>query len=212
MGLLALVLVAWPRSWRVLRQVVTVAHEGSHAAVAMAGGRSLHGLTLHRDTTGATLTRGLARGPGLVATLAAGYLGPAVLGLLGAVLLGRGYALGLLWFLLLVLALMLLQIRNWFGLLVLLVCGGVLVAVTRLLEPASQSAFAYALMWFLLLAAPMAVLDLIRARRRGGARGSDADQLGDLTPLPAGAWSAVFLLVTSGCLVLGAGLLLGRLG
>lgn len=210
-GLLALGLVVWTRSWRVLRQVVTVTHEGSHAFVAMLSGRSLHGVTLHRDTTGATTTKGLARGPGLVATLAAGYIGPGLLGLIGAVVLSRGYATALLWFLLLVLALLLVQIRNWFGLLVILVCGAVLVVVTRYVPGSGQTSFAYLLMWFLLLAAPYAVVDLIRARRRGQARGSDADQLGGLTVLGPATWSALFLLVTLACLVCGAALMLGRL-
>lgn len=211
LGALALGLVAWRPSWRVLRQVVTIAHEGAHALAALASGRSLHGVRLHRDTSGLTVTRGLARGPGVVATLAAGYPGPALLGLAGAWLLGLGRAVLLLWLLLVVLAALLLQIRNWFGLVAVLLSGGVLVLVTRYLPGEGQTAFAYALVWFLLLAAPYAVVDLVRARRHGAAHDSDADQLASLTPLPAGVWVAVFLLVTLGCLLGGAALMLGRL-
>ncbi len=63
--------------------------------------------------------------------------------------------------------------------------------------------------WFLLLAAPRPVLELQAQRRRGQARTSDADVLARLTPLPGLVWVGIFLLVTGGCLALGAGWLLG---
>ncbi|MDE9366417.1 M50 family metallopeptidase [Luteipulveratus sp. YIM 133132] len=211
MGVIAIGLILWPPAWRVTRQVVTIAHEGAHAFVALLCGRSLHGVRLHRDTSGLTVTRGLARGRGLVATLAAGYIGPALLGLLGAVVLGRGYSVALLWLLLIVLALLLLQIRNWFGLGVMLVAGAVLFGVTWWMPGQGQTAFAYLLMWFLLLASPWAVVDLQRSRRRGRGYESDADQLGRLTVLPGLGWVTVFFAVTVGCLVVGALMMLGRL-
>lgn len=208
LAVLALTLVAWHPTWRVLRQVVTMAHEGAHALVAVLCGRRLGGVRLHADTSGVTTSRGLARGPGMIATLAAGYAGPALLGVIGALLLRQGRASLLLWLLLLVCALLLVQIRNWFGLLAVLVSGGVLVVVTRSLALEAQTLVAQVLVWFLLLAAPKAVLDLGRARRRGRGFGSDADQLGQLTPLPAAVWVGLFYLVTGGCLALGGWLLL----
>ena len=48
----------------------------------------------------------------------------------GGVLLSRGYAVGVLWALLVLLALLLLQIRNFFGLWSVLLAGGGLFAVT----------------------------------------------------------------------------------
>ncbi|AKU17161.1 M50 family metallopeptidase [Luteipulveratus mongoliensis] len=211
MGVLAIGLVAWPAAWRYTRQAVTIAHEGSHAFVALLCGRSLHGVRLHRDTSGLTVTRGLARGRGLVATLAAGYVGPALLGLLGAFVLGRGYSVALLWILLVILVLLLLQIRNWFGLGVMLVAGALLFGVTWWMPGEGQTAFGYLLMWFLLLASPWAVVDLQRSRRRGLGYDSDADQLGRLTFLPGMGWVILFMTVTLGCLVLGALMMLGRL-
>lgn len=208
LAVVAVTLIAWLPTWRVLRQVVTMAHEGAHALVAVMCGRRLGGVRLHADTSGVTTSRGMARGPGLVATLAAGYPGPALLGLVGAVLLRYGRAPLLLWLLLLVVALLLLQIRNWFGLIAVLVAGGVLVLVTRSLALEAQTLVAQVLVWFLLLAAPKAVLDLGRSRRRGRGGDSDADQLGRLTPLPATFWVGIFYLITGGCLVLGGWLLL----
>lgn len=206
--LAAAALIAWRPSWQVLRQVVTIAHEGAHALVAVLCGRRLGGVRLHADTSGVTVSRGLPRGPGMVATLAAGYPGPALLGVFGAVLVGRGLATLLLWVLLVVLALLLVQIRNWFGLLAVVVSGGVLFAATRYLSVEAQTIAAHVLVWFLLLAAPRAVLDLLRAHRRGRGWDSDAGQLSRMTPLPAGAWIGVFVLVALGCAALGGWLLL----
>jgi len=70
-------------------------------------------------------------------------------------------------------------------------------------SPSVQSAFAHLLTWFLLLAAPRAVLELQHSRRRGQGRSSDADQLRRLTGVPALMWVGVFGLVTLACLALG---------
>jgi hypothetical protein len=211
----AVLLVAPPASWRVTRHVVTIAHEGAHGVAALATGRRLAGIRLHSDTSGVAVSVGRRTGPGMVVTAAAGYVGPALLGLGAALLLGAGYAVGLLWAVVLLLALLLVQIRNWFGLLSVLVTGGLVVAVSWWLPPAVQSGFAYLLAWFLLLAAPRPVVELQRhrwrQRQRGRASGSsdsDADQLARLTGLPGIAWVVLFLAVTLGALVLGAGWLL----
>jgi hypothetical protein len=137
-------------------------------------------------------------------TTAAGYVGPAVLGLAAAALLADHRAVGLLWVLLILLALLLVQVRNWFGLWSILVSAAVVFAVSWWLQPQAQSAFAYSLTWFLLLAAPRPVLELQTQRRRAGATSSDADQLARLTKEPAIVWIGFFLAVTVGALALGA--------
>ncbi|MGY2003782.1 M50 family metallopeptidase [Blastococcus sp. SYSU DS1024] len=205
----AALLVLSPALWRPARNVVTIAHEGAHGLVALAAGRRLAGIRLHSDTSGLTVSAGRPTGLGMVLTCAAGYTGPALFGLGAAALLSTGHAVGLLWALLLLLALLLVQIRNWFGLWSVLVTGAIVFAATWWLPPAGQAAFAAVATWFLLLAAPRAVLELQRARRRRGAPDSDADQLARLTPLPAVVWVGVFLLVDVGALVVGARWLLG---
>ena len=139
----------------------------------------------------------------MVLTCAAGYTGPGLFGLGAAALLAAGHAVGLLWALLGLLALLLVQIRNWYGLWSVLVTGGVLFAATWWLPPNGQAAFAALATWFLLLAAPRAVVELQTARRRRGRRDSDADQLARLTRVPALVWVGVFLLVDVGALLLG---------
>lgn len=207
-GVLAVLAVGWPAAWRILRHVVTIVHEGAHGAVALAVGRSLSGIRLHSDSSGLTVSRGRPRGPGMVATLLAGYTGPGLLGLLAAWVLGTGHAIGMLWGLLALLALLLLQIRNLYGLWIVLVSGIVLVGVTGWLPVTWQTGFAYAVAWFLLLAAPWSVVELARTRAGGRARSSDPDQLARLTVLSGGVWTAVMALIDVGCLLLGARLLL----
>jgi Peptidase M50B-like len=198
-----------PALWRPARTVVTIAHEGAHGLVALAAGRRLSGIRLHSDTSGLTVSAGRPTGLGMVLTCAAGYTGPALFGLGAAALLAAGHAVGLLWALLGLLALLLVQIRNWYGLWAVLATGAVVLAVTGWLPPSGQAAFAAVGTWFLLLAAPKTVLELQRARRRRAAPDSDADQLARLTRLPAVLWVGLFLLVDVGALLLGGWWLLG---
>ncbi len=211
-ALVALVVVAVPGSWRVTRHVVTIAHEGAHGVAALLTGRRLAGIRVHSDSSGLTLSRGRPKGLGMVLTAAAGYVGPGLLGLGAAYLLHRGHALGVLWLAVLLLGLLLLQIRNFYGLYAVLVAGVLVFAVSWWASPALQSLTAYTGTWFLLLAAPKTVLELQRKRRRGRARTSDADQLARLTRLPGLVWVGVFVLVDAGALVLGGRLILAPLG
>jgi hypothetical protein len=205
---LAVLVVVAPRPWRVARHAVTLVHEAAHAGVAVLTGRRLSGIRLHSDTSGLTVSVGRPRGPGMIATAAAGYVGPGVLGLGAAWLVSRGYAVGLLWVLLVVLALVLVQIRNWFGLWSVLVTGVGLVAVTWWATPTWQSVAAYAITWFLLLAAPRPALELLGRRSSG----SDAALLGRLTHVPATVWVAGFVGVTTVTAVLGGSLLASASG
>jgi Peptidase M50B-like len=202
-ALAAALLVLSPTTWRATRHVVTIAHEGAHGMVALAAGRRLSGIRLHSDTSGLTVSAGRPTGLGMVLTCAAGYTGPALFGLGAAALLAAGHAIGLLWALLGLLALLLVQIRNWYGLWSVLVTGAVVFAATWWLPPQGQAVFAAVATWFLLLAAPRTVVELQAARRRRAAPDSDADQLARLTPLPALFWVGVFLVVDVGALVLG---------
>jgi hypothetical protein len=202
-GVVALLLIAWRPIWKYTRQVVTIAHEGAHGLIAALVGRKLSGIRLHSDTSGVTVSRGKPTGGGMIAVLLAGYPGPALFGLAAAFVLSRGYAVALLWGLLLALVILLLQIRNLFGLWSVLVFGAVVFGVTWWGSTSVQTTFAHLLTWFLLLAAPRAVMELQHSRRRGQGRSSDADQLRRLTGVPALMWVGVFGLVTLACLALG---------
>ncbi|UUP15514.1 M50 family metallopeptidase [Aeromicrobium wangtongii] len=196
----AAVLIVVPPLWSITRHVVTLVHEAGHAAVAVLTGRRLNGIRLHTDTSGLTVSSGKPRGPGMIATAAAGYLAPAVLGLVSVVLVHRGLTGAALYAGLGTLAVMLAFIRNWFGLLVVLVVGGA-VALLIWRAPADVRDFAaLTFAWFLLGAAPRTSLDLWAHRRRVRTRTTDADVLARLTVLPAPVWNLVFIVLTGGAL------------
>lgn len=207
-ALVAFAIVVLPRTWPVARHAVTAAHEGAHGLAALLTGRRPRGITLHRDASGRARSRGRTRGVGLIVTTAAGYPGPALLGLGFAALLAGGHAAAVLWIAVVLLALLLLQVRNLWGVWTILVLGGACASVAWWGAPQVQSLAAYAATWFLLIAAPRSAWELARQHRRG-ARGSDAEALARLTPLPAGAWVGAFLGSTLAALWVGGGLLLG---
>lgn len=200
---LALLMVAERHLWPFTRHLITTAHEGAHGLVALLSGRKLSGIRLHSDSSGVAVSKGRSSGPGMVFMLMAGYVGPGLIGLGAAALLRAGYAIGVLWLLLGLLTVLLVQIRNWFGLWSILVTGTVLFLVSWFAPEQVQSAFSNLVTWFLLFGAPRPVLELYGSRRRGRAANSDADQLARLTHVPANLWILLFLLVTVGAAGLG---------
>jgi hypothetical protein len=207
-AVLAFLLVAVPALWRRSRHLVTVAHEAAHGIAALATGRRLSGIRLHADTSGLTLSRGRRSGPGMFVTAAAGYVGPALLGLGAAYLLSIRHAVALLWLVLVALVLLLIVIRNWFGLWSVLVAAVGVFVVSWWGSGTLQSACAYLGAWFLLLGAPRPVLELQASRHRGAVHDSDADTLARLTGVPGLVWVGAVLLVTVAALAVGARLLL----
>ena len=119
--------------------------------------------------------------------------------------------LALLWLFVGLLALMLLQIRNVYGLLVVLAAGGALFALTWYGSAPTQTGCATLLTWILLLAAPKPVVELGRQHRAGRADHSDAGQLSRLTRLPAALWIGVFGLLNLAGLATGTALLVPAL-
>nr|BFE81094.1 M50 family metallopeptidase [Planobispora longispora] len=206
-ALAALAVVGWSTSWQISRGLVTIAHEGGHALMALLTRRKLQGIRLHSDTSGVTLTRGRPTGPGMILTAAAGYVAPSLLGLGGAWLTSAGYVAVLIAVVIVLLICMLLLIRNLFGVVSLLATGGAITALTWYAPPDVDAIIAYLAVWFLLFGGIRPILELRRKRRYGGVPDSDADQLARLTFLPAGIWVVLFLLVALASLAGGAYLL-----
>lgn len=207
-AVVAALLVLIPSVWRRTRHVVTIAHEGAHGVAALLSGRRLAGIRLHSDTSGLTLSSGRPSGLGMIATAAAGYPGPALIGLGAAFLVSQGRPLVALWTAVVLLGLLLVQIRNFHGLYLVALAGGGVFAVTWWGSGTLQAFVAEAGAWFLLLAAPRAVVELQRVRRRGRGRDSDADVLARLTRVPGVLWVGLFLGVTLAALAVGGAWLL----
>ena len=204
----ALLAVAVDGLWRWSRNLVTIVHEAGHAVTAVLTGRRLTGIRLHSDTSGLTLSTGRPSGPGMVATAAAGYLAPSLAGLIGVVLLAFDQVTVMLWAATGLLLAMLVMVRNAYGALSLVLTGAIVVAVSLLAGADVQAGFAYAVTWFLLLAAVRPVGELWRERRRRGQGRTDADQLARLTRVPAGVWVGFFGLGTLAALAAGGWVLL----
>ncbi|MBV1947802.1 M50 family metallopeptidase [Streptomyces sp. BV129] len=206
----ALAVVAPHPVWRVARNAITIAHEGGHGLIALVTGRKLTAIRLHSDTSGLTVSRGKPYGIGMILTAAAGYTAPSLLGLGGAALLAAGRITLLLWVATALLLAMLVMIRNAYGVLTVVLTGGAFLLVSWLAGPQTQAAFAYAVVWFLLLGGVRPPFELQAKRRRGGAGDSDADQLSRLTHVPAGLWLFLFHAVSL-CSLIGGGQWLLRL-
>jgi len=170
-------------------------------------GRRLRGIRLEFDTSGLTLSSGRPTGPGMMLTLLGGYVAPSLVGVLGAWLLGGNRITLLLWLAVALLLLMLINVRNLFGVISLVVTGAIVFVVSWFASPQVQAIFAYAGVWFLLFGGVRPVFELQRQRRRGRAPDSDADQLAGVTVLPAFGWVVLFFLIAAGSLVAGGYLL-----
>jgi hypothetical protein len=188
----------------VARTVVTIAHEGGHALMALLAGRRVNSVRVLRSTAGVTVSEGNPVGPGIVLTAAAGYLTPPLLGLGAAALLVTGHLAGMLMLSLALLAALAIAVRNAYGLLAVLVTGAAVAVVLWRASALGEDAFGYALTWFLLFGGVRPVLELQRTRRQRRAGRTDADQLAMLTGTPAGLWVAAFGMVALGALAVAA--------
>ncbi|GAA1091044.1 M50 family metallopeptidase [Nocardiopsis composta] len=206
-GIVALALVSTGGPWRLARNVVTIAHEGGHALVALASGRQLTGIRLHSDTSGVTVSRGRPDGIGMILTVFAGYIAPSVVGLFGVLFLLNNRITALLWISIILLAAMLLLIRNFYGVLSVVGTGALVFGVSWFTPEEVQAVFAYFFTWFMLVAGVRPVFELQAQRRRQPSPHSDADQLHRLTGVSGTVWVMVFGAVNLGALALGVWLL-----
>jgi len=155
-GLAALLVVGFPVTWMFVRYLNTMAHEGSHAIVYSLLGFRITGVWLWlKDANGATKAEGQGRAipSGLV-----GYLGPSLFGLGAAKLISTGHSVAVLWLALGLLGVLLVFVRNVFGILVTLLAGFVIFDVARYGTVAHETMAAYGVAWLLLLTGVRVVL------------------------------------------------------
>lgn len=200
--LLSLALIT-PQVWRRTRNFITVAHEGGHALVALFFGRRVSGIKLHSDTSGVTISKGKPTGIGVIASVLAGYPAPGFMGLGLAWLLSEGRVTATLTLLTILLALMFLLIRNFWGALVVAPSAAALYWLTAHGGESFQAFLLALITLFLLVGSLRPVVELQIHRMRGEAQDSDADQLQRLTfILPAELWVTLFFLLNLACSVL----------
>lgn len=192
-GVIALVVFA-------VKYFGVIAHESAHAMAGRSMGRKVLGVKLNSDATGETATLGPEKGLGLIITAFAGYLGPSLLGLGTAALIALGYAGAVLGLTLLFLTLMLFVIRNFFGVISVLLNGVLLVLLMGYGSAKMQDIATHGLSWLLLLSGVGHVL-------MHGSNAADAAILRKITHIPRVVWSTLWLVMTLAALAAGARLL-----
>jgi hypothetical protein len=198
-GLLVLVVVVVQEIWLLVQHLDTIAHEGAHALVGSALGRTVRAVRFKRNGDGATLVSGGAV-PGEVAIAFSGYLGPSGFGLAAAKLIELGHSAAVLWLALLLLLVLLPVLRSWFSFVPVLIGGGLIFIIARYASVGGVDAASYGLAWFLLLSGLRVVI-------HHGVRAGDAGILVRLTRIWPAVWVALWLAGTATALAVGGALL-----
>ena len=148
-GLAALLAVNFPGTWTFIRYFTTMAHEGSHVVMSSLLGFKITGVELNmKDAKGGT---GVAGTGSTVPSLLIGYVGPSAFGLLAAWLISLGHIVAVLWLALALLFLLLANVRNVFGIAIIVIAGFVIYVFARYGTVANQTLGAYGIAWLLLL-------------------------------------------------------------
>jgi len=206
-GMLALVLSV--TVWPIFVFVVRIAHEGGHALTGSLMGGTVKSIKIGGSLRGETTVGGL--GPvGDFLSLAAGFAGPSIFGLVGAMLLAHGQLSVVLWLSLVFLALALLSASNWLGGVVIVLVGAVIVLVIRYATGGERTFFTYTWIWLLLFGGVADVLMMQAVRGRGG-KVEEFGQLRAKSFLPTSLWSGFYWLFSVVLMVVGGGVLLGVL-
>ena len=164
--------------------------------------RKVSGIKLHADATGGT-SRAPAIWPGNVVIKMTGYLGPSLFGLAAAKMIEVGHIVQVLWIALFLLALLLIVMRTAFGVLSVVVAGGLVFLLVRYTPMSVQIVAAYAIAWFLLLSGVRGILE-------DGPAADDGGQLSSMTLIPRFIWFLFWLGGTLTAIAIGAKWLIFR--
>jgi Peptidase M50B-like len=208
-GLVAAVVAAG--AWAFARVAVTIAHEGGHAFTASAVGAGVAHIEIHREGGGETLPRIRGTDGNRFLYTIAGYIGPPLFGLAGAMLLSTGRVKAALWLSLVLVACALWFAKGWYSIASMSVLGGLIFLVIRYAGVGAQTFFTYTWVWLLLIGGIRGVLVLAEIRATGKDVQSDAYELGQLTSLPATIFVGFFTMASFAALVAGGLIMVGAL-
>lgn len=190
----ALIVVAVPPIWQVLRLAVTLVHELGHALVGLAVRRRFTGFVLRGDMSGHAVTVGRPRGIGRVLSTWAGYPAPALVGAAMVWVAGRGWAAPVVTMALVLLLIALVRVRSLFTALIMVVALGATGALWWWREDAVQAQVLVGLGIVLVVGAWRHVAAVARTSDRA----SDPAVLAALTHVPGVVWTSSFALVCAG--------------
>jgi hypothetical protein len=194
-GLGALAVTVIDSFWLILRHGTVMAHEGAHAAASAMLFRKVSRIGLNMDATGVTVSEG-GGCLGSVVVFSAGYLGPSLFGLAAAKLIEKGHIAAVLWVALFLLALLLIAVWQSFGMVTVVIAGGLVFVIARYAPVATQIVAAYGLTWLLLLSG-------VRGIWQRGSNAADAAALRDLTFIPRFIWFLFWLAGTLTAIAIG---------
>ena len=198
-GLAALIAVNFPGTWTFIRYFGTMAHEGSHVVMGSLMGFKINGVRLNmKDASGETEAPGIGAN---VPSLLIGYVGPSAFGLLAAWLISIGHIVAVLWLALGLLFLLLANVRNVFGIAMVIVASYVIYIFARYGTVANQTLGAYGIAWLLLLSGVRVVL-------KRWDDSDDGDKLSKLTDVTSISFSKIWLVVALFAVFLGARLMM----
>lgn len=204
-GLAALGVVVIDAGWQVMRHGTVMAHEGAHAVADSLLGRKVDYIKLNFDPlkSGGTYPKNKGGWLARVVVAFVGYIGPSSFGLGAAKLIQHGYIVAVLWVTLFLLGILLLLLRWSFGLLTVLLAGGLVYIVGRYTPLSAQIAAAYAIAWLLLLSGVRGIW--VRKTKSG-----DGGNLSELTLIPRVIWFLLWLTATLAAVAVGGSWLVMR--
>jgi len=198
-GLAAFAAVAMDVGWQFIRHGTVMAHEGAHAVIGSLLFRDVSGIELNSDATGGTLMNSGGCLGSIVVSFA-GYAGPRLFGLGAARLIQLGHSVAVLWVTLVLLGVLLFVLNRSYGMITVLLVGGLVYVVVRYAPIATQIVGAYGITWLLLLSGVRRVLEV-------GALSSDGASLSQLTHLPRFLWFLLWLAATLAAVAVGGKML-----
>jgi len=196
--------------WRFTTHAITVAHEGGHAMFGSLTGLLVKKIKIEPGGNGGTSFSKEVKDWGVIQTLAAGlagYFGPSMFGLAGAWMLVHDIApRSVLLMTLVLMAMLLVMVRNLFGLFVVPLTAALIWVVAMRSTEQVQLVFAYTWVWFLLMGGTRQIPELFRSWKRGGE--PDTGALSGKTHLSTAFFVALFWLGSLAALIYGGVLLL----
>jgi hypothetical protein len=202
-GLLAASLVFVQELWQIVMPFDAVVHEGAHMLAGFLTGRTINSVTLEEDGSGAT-DMDPKSGPGYGVAAFVGYIGPSAAGLIAAWLISTGRMYAVLWLGLVLVAVILLAVRNFFGALAIITSGVLLYLVVRYGTAGVETAAAYFVAWFLLISGTRTAFGNIGRPKEI----TDAGVLADMTFLWRWVWCWLWLAGTIAALAFGGRILI----
>lgn len=202
-GLLTALVVLVQTLWLIVSPFETVVHESAHVFAGILTGRTILAVKINEPNGGSTdMVPKTGCGYGIVAFV--GYIGPSAAGLIAAGLIATGRMYAVLWLGLLLLAVMLVTVRNFFGVLVIITGGVLFYLVLRYGTARTETAAAYGVAWFLLISGTRKAIEIVGRPR-------DVDDAGILARMIfvwRWVWCLLWLAATIAALAFGGRILI----